>query len=116
MTTSTNHTGIRAQDDFPTAAEVAQGIYNCWKVVRRSSDLHAVSTSARKMKIPDTKEVAETVAAAHKQARSEEADTFRGLHLDPNAHHWDEVSLFENVLYHNSKILMIHISLDARGR
>jgi len=22
---------------------------------------------------------------------SHEADTFRGLHLDPNAHHWDEV-------------------------
>ena len=22
-----------------------------------------------------------------------EADTFRGVHLDPNAHHWDEVSL-----------------------
>jgi hypothetical protein len=21
----------------------------------------------------------------------EEADTFRGVHLDPNAHHWDEV-------------------------
>lgn len=25
-----------------------------------------------------------------------EADTFRGVHLDPNAHHWDEVrSLFD---------------------
>ena len=22
-----------------------------------------------------------------------EADAFRGVHLDPNAHHWDEVSL-----------------------
>jgi hypothetical protein len=30
-------------------------------------------------------------AAANKQARMEEADTFRGVHLDPNAHHWDEV-------------------------
>jgi len=31
------------------------------------------------------------VDAAHKQARMKEADTFRGVHLDPNAHHWDEV-------------------------
>ncbi len=22
-----------------------------------------------------------------------EEDTFRGVHLDPNAHHWDEVSV-----------------------
>lgn len=36
------------------------------------------------------KEAAES-AAASKQARKEEADTFRGVHLDPNAHHWDEV-------------------------
>ena len=35
-------------------------------------------------------------AAAHKQAvmaeLMAEEDTFRGVHLDPNAHHWDEVS------------------------
>lgn len=24
--------------------------------------------------------------------QSGEADAFRGVHLDPNAHHWDEVS------------------------
>ncbi|KAF8827423.1 hypothetical protein HHX47_DHR4000427 [Lentinula edodes] len=29
--------------------------------------------------------------AAHKQARMEQADTFRGVHLDPNAHHWNEM-------------------------
>ena len=28
-----------------------------------------------------------------KQLKSEEVDTFRGVHLDPNAHHWDEVCL-----------------------
>ena len=44
-------------------------------------------------KVADTKEAAET-AAASKQARMEEADTFRGVHLDPNAHHWDEVCHF----------------------
>jgi hypothetical protein len=32
-------------------------------------------------------------AAASKQARMEEADTFRGVHLNPNAHHWDEVRI-----------------------
>ncbi|KII93639.1 hypothetical protein PLICRDRAFT_171368 [Plicaturopsis crispa FD-325 SS-3] len=63
----------KLQNDFPTAAEVAQGV-----------------TSARKAKLADSKEAA-VVAAADKQARSEEADTFRGIHLDPNAHHWDEM-------------------------
>jgi hypothetical protein len=37
---------------------------------------------------------AAVIAAANKQARIEEADTFRGVHLDPNAHHWDEVCYF----------------------
>jgi serine/arginine repetitive matrix protein 2 len=49
-----------------------------------------VATSVRKAKPNDTRETADVVAA-HKQARMEEADTFRGVHLDPNAHHWDEV-------------------------
>ncbi|KAG7099488.1 hypothetical protein E1B28_001335 [Marasmius oreades] len=55
--------------DFPTAAEVAQG------------------TSSRLGKSTEMKEL----EAASKQARLEEADTFRGVHLDPNAHHWDEM-------------------------
>ncbi|KAF9073850.1 hypothetical protein BDP27DRAFT_1318265 [Rhodocollybia butyracea] len=55
----------RTQSDFPTAAEVAQG------------------------KLPKEKD--SEMAEAHKQARMEEADTFRGVHLDPNAHHWDEM-------------------------
>ncbi|KAF5368326.1 hypothetical protein D9758_002341 [Tetrapyrgos nigripes] len=56
------------QNDFPTAAEVVHG---------------------HKPKVPDSKEM--EMAEAHKQARMEEADTFRGVHLDPNAHHWDEM-------------------------
>ncbi|TFK41350.1 hypothetical protein BDQ12DRAFT_436340 [Crucibulum laeve] len=63
-------------DDFPTAAEVAK-----------------VTASARKQKAEEVKPPptpTETAAAASKQARMEDADTFRGVHLDPNAHHWDE--------------------------
>jgi serine/arginine repetitive matrix protein 2 len=30
--------------------------------------------------------------AAQKRAMLQTADSFRGVHLDPNAHHWDEVS------------------------
>ncbi|TBU64802.1 hypothetical protein BD310DRAFT_838242 [Dichomitus squalens] len=56
----------RAQADFPTAAEVAQG---------------------RIAKLSD--KTAANEATAQKQAA--EADTFRGVHLDPNAHHWDEM-------------------------
>ncbi|KAF8898387.1 hypothetical protein BD779DRAFT_1666247 [Infundibulicybe gibba] len=67
------HPDARVQNDFPTAAEVAQ-----------------VAETVRNAKATDTREAAET-AAANKQARMEEADTFRGVHLDPNAHHWDEM-------------------------
>ncbi|KAJ3936667.1 MAG: hypothetical protein NXY57DRAFT_957121 [Lentinula lateritia] len=59
----------RTQSDFPTAAEVAQ--------------------SRSKSKPP--RDMESEAEAAHKQARMEEADTFRGVHLDPNAHHWDEM-------------------------
>lgn len=52
---------------------------------------YTVAVSQRRAKLSDAKEAAEN-AAADKQARSVEADTFRGVHLDPNAHHWDEVS------------------------
>jgi hypothetical protein len=78
------------QNDFPTAAEVASGT-SCIQL-RQTIPTHnfSVTTSVRKAKLMDAKEAAET-AAADKQARSVEADTFRGVHLDPNAHHWDEV-------------------------
>ncbi|KAF9459459.1 hypothetical protein BDZ94DRAFT_1381882 [Collybia nuda] len=72
--TTLSQRGSIRQNDFPTAAEVAQ-----------------VATSARIAKLNDSREAAET-AAATKQARMEEADTFRGVHLDPNAHHWDEMA------------------------
>lgn len=48
----------------------------------------------------DAKEAAEN-AAADKLVRSVEADTFRGVHLDPNAHHWDEVGF---VLSHSIEL------------
>jgi len=48
------------------------------------------TTSLRIVKASENAEAA-IIAAANKQARIEEADTFRGVHLDPNAHHWDEV-------------------------
>jgi len=56
-------------------------------IFRVDTDLRC---SVGKAKPVDTRETAD-VAAAHKRARMEEADTFRGVHLDPNAHHWDEV-------------------------
>ncbi|KAJ3814994.1 hypothetical protein F5876DRAFT_31560 [Lentinula aff. lateritia] len=59
----------RTQSDFPTAAEVAQG----------------------RSKSKPPRDMESEAEAAHKQARMEEADTFRGVHLDPNAHHWDEM-------------------------
>jgi hypothetical protein len=26
-------------------------------------------------------------------------DSFRGMHLDPNAHHWDEVSIVSAIVF-----------------
>ncbi|KAF8971529.1 hypothetical protein BDZ97DRAFT_1786963 [Flammula alnicola] len=60
-------------DDFPTAAEVANN----------------VASSVRKQVRADEAKTASDTSA--KQLRLEEADTFRGVHLDPNAHHWDEM-------------------------
>jgi len=38
-----------------------------------------------------------TQTPANPSSATTEADTFRGVHLDPNAHHWDEVrSLFNS--------------------
>lgn len=54
-----------------------------------------------KIKLADTKE-AEAAVAANLQARQEDADTFRGIHLDPNAHHWDEVCRY----YFPSRVLL----------
>ncbi|KAI6159622.1 hypothetical protein EDD17DRAFT_898939 [Pisolithus thermaeus] len=60
--------------DFPTAAEVAQG------------------RTAR----PDDNKSDELLQS--KGAGPHEADAFRGLHLDPNAHHWDEEEDDDNFL------------------
>ncbi|KDQ54750.1 hypothetical protein JAAARDRAFT_37853 [Jaapia argillacea MUCL 33604] len=59
---------ITIQSDFPTAAEVAQ--------VRA---------------VKQTEKVAADAAVAQHQASQADADTFRGIHLNPNAHHWDEM-------------------------
>ncbi|KAF7437085.1 hypothetical protein PC9H_003919 [Pleurotus ostreatus] len=61
------------QNDFPTAAEVAQG-----------------ASLTQKSKAAESKG-AEEVNMANKAVRNEEAESFRGVHLDPNAHHWDEM-------------------------
>ncbi|KAJ3500314.1 hypothetical protein NLJ89_g9855 [Agrocybe chaxingu] len=55
--------------DFPTAAEVAN------------------VPTRKQPRLEDSKGGSDST----KQLRSEEADTFRGVHLDPNAHHWDEM-------------------------
>ncbi|KZT43937.1 hypothetical protein SISSUDRAFT_513184 [Sistotremastrum suecicum HHB10207 ss-3] len=65
---SVKSTDSKVSNNFPTAAEAATG---------------------RKVKSAQT-QVAAEAAAAEKQAMMQTADTFRGVHLDPNAHHWDE--------------------------
>lgn len=57
-------------EDFPTAAEAVKG---------------TMASAKKPAKVEDSK------SEAAKQARQEDADAFRGRHLDPNAHHWDEM-------------------------
>ncbi|KAJ7462711.1 hypothetical protein B0H11DRAFT_2053948 [Mycena galericulata] len=71
---------MTSQSDFPTAAEVAAAPR---KVKPTLADRNLVLKEAAALELAS--------AAANKQARMEEADTFRGVHLDPNAHHWDEM-------------------------
>ncbi|KAJ7130001.1 hypothetical protein C8R43DRAFT_1025387 [Mycena crocata] len=71
---------MTSQSDFPTAAEVAAA-------PRKSKPTLADRNQAFK----EAAALEMASAAANKQARMEEADTFRGVHLDPNAHHWDEM-------------------------
>jgi isopenicillin N synthase-like dioxygenase len=48
----------------------------------------------------DRQQKAAAAEAAAEAAQKESADAFRGLHLDPKAHHWDEVRPIPNVLIH----------------
>ncbi|CDO70272.1 hypothetical protein BN946_scf184942.g72 [Trametes cinnabarina] len=68
---STKVDGVRS--DFPTAAEVAQG---------------RVAQTREKTSTSDAATIHKQAVMAELQA---EEDTFRGVHLDPNAHHWDEM-------------------------
>lgn len=73
-----------ARSDFPTAAEVAQGQLLTSCQVRRHKDAH-LSSTGRIIKPEEPK------PEDPHRVPPQEADAFRGVHLDPNAHHWDEV-------------------------
>jgi hypothetical protein len=49
------------------------------------------------------KQEAAMSAAVQRQAQRAEADAFRGVHLDPNAHHWDEVRKTISLLPHTAE-------------
>lgn len=76
------------QTEFPTAAEVAQGAYSA---IQGLNVISYTPHQVRSAMLSEKQEAAQT-AALQKQAMRAEADAFRGVHLDPNAHHWDEVS------------------------
>jgi serine/arginine repetitive matrix protein 2 len=82
-------TGIAVQSDFPTAAEVAQGAF-CGRM--RVIPVRSHTFAGRLNGVPEKKPSTEsTETPANSTSAATEADTFRGVHLDPNAHHWDEV-------------------------
>lgn len=60
-------------------------------------------------KLVEKKQAAQVVAA-QKQAMAAEADAFRGVHLGPNVHHWDEVRVLS---LRSDKYLTIAIRMRA---
>jgi hypothetical protein len=67
----------------------------------RSSSAKELRAKAllEQMQARERLEQARAAQLAEKNARMlEELDTFRGKHLDPNAAHWDEVSLLLGVM------------------
>lgn len=54
-------------------------------------DVHCIPLLVRSAKLVEKKQAAQA-AAMQKQVLAAEADAFRGVHLGPNVHHWDEVS------------------------
>lgn len=72
-----------------------------------------VATTTRKPK-QDEQKASPEPGSAVKHRLEEEADTFRGVHLDPNAHHWDEVRLVSSPIIQQCCMFMVFIS-DGRG-
>ena len=93
-------------NDFPTAAEAANGEY-IWSCLLAFSFLAGTQScrawlgrKPRMMLAQTTQQDARDTAASQKLQQSATADAFRGVHLDPNAHHWDEVRpIFLGCLY-----------------
>ncbi|BGP05384.1 hypothetical protein JCM10049v2_001190 [Rhodotorula toruloides] len=71
--------GARMVNDFPTAAEAAHA-----KEARARAIMEQMQARERAL------QARAAAAAAHNQHLLEELDAFRGVHLDPNASHWDE--------------------------
>ncbi|KAJ7919110.1 hypothetical protein B0H13DRAFT_1606518 [Mycena leptocephala] len=87
---------MTSQSDFPTAAEGARAIFFPLFLVPDNSFSGCSPAQSKPTLLigalrPRKLGACASVGAANQQARMEEADTFRGVHLDPNAHHWDEM-------------------------
>ena len=81
---------VEVQNEFPTVAEVAYGQSWQFRLSATSSNIplgHKVQILQDQLE----NQMAAEAVAAQRQAMMQTADSFRGVHLDPNAHHWDEV-------------------------
>lgn len=55
-------------------------------------------------------------AAAQNANLLQNLDAFRGVHLDPNAHHWDEVRLFLFSFRSVTELIFMVILLENRTK
>jgi len=85
------------RNQFPTTAESAEGESSSslfFRLAEKKAELIILGSplhtySERRVNAQAAKEA----AAEKSQAVLLELDAFRGVHLDPNAHHWDDVSI-----------------------
>jgi hypothetical protein len=81
------------QANFPTTKESLEGV--SFRRFLAVAELIITSTSTDReraaQKAAANAAEASKAEAEHQKAIIQELDSFRGSHLDPNAHHWDEV-------------------------
>lgn len=84
---------LSLEKNFPTTKESAEGTFLHLAFISALTRLTpSASLLSGKALAQAAKQKAAATSAAAQQARLEELDAFRGAHLNPNAHHWDDVS------------------------
>jgi hypothetical protein len=112
--------GHEQHGDFPSVAEAARGeVHGPYSAIRLALMGLVPVCLAKKLRAAQGalhEKVASAALAAHNQHLLEGLEAFRGVHLDPNASHWDEVSIeFLPDSLCNVELTHLHVPDGRRG-